>query len=272
MSDNSFYRIIQMAYELLCIKITGNRVQFFHECCWPEFDVLVSIIRPEGIYSPAHDFSVSAELIQLNNIPLSKSIVRRIKRIIYKTVFERYFNIYNMPTSANIANYALSAITYPKSITQIDLNRCDTMILNNSDSGDVSVKRALIVGGEEALNNNEELVKLYHKIVKKLIYNNFVVYYKEHPTDSLGFKSNYCIELDRYIPAEMIEIRFEIIIASTSTALARMHGNKKISVMNALHGWKENIKSLRMKCLMSVPGSNEALFIKNIDDIDDIIL
>ena len=270
-SENGFKRNVQLFVEIVKMKITNKHIIFFHECCWPEFDILGSIIRPNGWFSPLHNFSVSAVLVEMVDIPCPTSIIGKFLRKLYSIFFRHLFDIYDMPVVGKGRNYALSFKKYPDSIKQVMLVEPDRGDHGKDiDLQEIDKNNILILGGTEAIKNTNELIDLYRKIAHKFNKNGFCVYYKDHPTDPLNLKSNDCIVLDSKIPAELIDIKFDIVISVSSTALPKLAG-KKISIMNMLHTWKDGCKHLRYSCIMSIPGSEKVVFIKSLHNLDVFI-
>ena len=92
--ENLIKEIIYFSLILLKIKIKKDEIIFFHECCWPILDILIILIKPNGLFVPQIQLFVGQTPINFSTLPPPLSWSGWCKRKLFAQ-FENLFKIYN---------------------------------------------------------------------------------------------------------------------------------------------------------------------------------
>jgi hypothetical protein len=264
--ENVIKELFYIALILLNVKINKNKIIFFHECCWPILDILINIIKPNGLFVPQIHLFVGQYPIDFLNLPPPSSWSGWCKRKIF-TQFENLFKIYDFKNSVDgAANFALSCNKYPLTIKKIDL---PIFKYGKNNLSKNHIRNVILLTGTHLVEKHE-LIKLFNEIIKILKKEKYTIYIKDHPTDRLNYSFDDCINIEASMPIELINIEIDILISISSAVLSRI-GNTRISILHLLNTMSELDKKNTKLFLEKLPEYNEINFVYNYEDFQNII-
>ena len=252
------------------VKISRQRLYFFHECCCPGFDILLILFNPSATFLPQVDITATFTCIDYATYLQSANQRSLIKLAIF--LFKNYFKFYK-----TVADNGLNSYYYVVSMTQHPSNtlvnppsryviskkaRC------NSVSG-AKLKKILFVVAVETLPN-VIVSDLYRRIIAISKSSGYQCYIKNHPLkeNRLKLVVDEVITLDPSVPIELIEDDFDWAVGAASTALLNF-GERAISIVSLFDSF-ETTTSFRSKHLLSSL-SWKGIFVNSLDDFSNII-
>ena len=222
------FGILHIALVLLKVKYCRGRVVFFHECCWPIFDILHNIIGPNSDFRPQVHLSSFVRLSYdeyMDGKPAWKDIFFRLIGL------RSRFNFWIADTDNNMRFKCVSSREYPKNtvLHSVNSRRASPshLLSNQSKCGNV-----LFLLGRDAC---PDMVcrQVYFKAVDVMNSYGYLCYFKNHPSKSSQLILPY-IEgtiIDPDLPAELIDIDFSWVVGIASSALAYF-GLRSVSLVN----------------------------------------
>jgi hypothetical protein len=234
-------RSITLVYLLIKEKLLGNRIYIFHECCWPELDLLIWILKPKGFYFP----QVSMD---------SYTLVKKTEKVKVGKLTNLYwylnYNLYKIPDDGenNKFLFYLSIKSYPKSIKKYKIKDSRNLIKDSKNfnyAGNKDKKNIIFFADSDKVDTSK-LVDKYSSLIEKCLKFNFKCFIKRHPNIEfhIPIKNSKAIELDYSIPFELMEGRFDIAIGTSSTTLINFQG-KSISILQLLDGYDDYAKEIK---------------------------
>lgn len=254
-----FKQVFILLWKLIKLKISSGRAYFFHECCWVVFDILISLVRPNGDYFP--QVTMSANPIE-DKIYSFDKINYRIFTLYW---FRRMFNVHRI---INDNSNCFSLKKYPKNITK------NNIVLKKSLRKTIKEKKILFVLGSEFKNNN--LMLVLKKIIELVLKNGYQCLMKDHPRPSERFNilnqfSEFSlIEINPKKPIELIPDEFLCVVGLYSTSLI-FFGERSVSLLNFIKDEDINAYFFLKKHLTDLPGGNSIHFIDKINEILGIL-
>ena len=251
-----FVAAARLAGHLVAARLMRRRVLFFHECCWPLFDLLVSVVRPHGLFAPQVTMD-GFEALNVDELPLPGAWPRRLTRALFGRLL-RNFIVYRAPKDSGEEGYSylLAMRAYPGSIQVAPVGR------RHGAAGPRpapeatlpgAVPRILLIGGTEPVPD-EDLRNLYTAVVEIGRAEGYEVFFKDHPIHSMGFACKSCAVIDPALPMELVTEHFAFSVGVASTAIFGV-GDRKLSIMNLLELPKA-VRQVRRERLLSHPDSD----------------
>lgn len=248
-----------LAGHLAAARLLRRRVLFFHECCWPLFDLLVGVVRPHGLFAPQVTMD-GFDTISVDELPLPGAWNRRLTRALFRWAM-RNFIVYRVPKDSGEEgyNHLLAMRAYPRSIQVSPIERRSgadrsSQATETIAPGAAAVPRIVLIGGTEPVPD-EDLRQLYTAVVEIASGEGYDVFFKDHPVHGMRFECKSCAVIDPAMPVELITGRFAFSIGVASTAVFGV-GERKLSILNLLEAMPEPMKHVRRKRLMSHPDSD----------------
>jgi hypothetical protein len=258
---------LSLAWRLAAAKWRGRPVIFFHECCWPEFDLLVTLLRPVGRFYPQVSMA-GLQAVGLAEWAPATTWAGRLKRLAFKPVQGR-FRLYRSPklSGASGDDYFLSIRDYPPTIATFRPDSASTPGLP-SRTGQAPSRRVLFVVGLESVPDGY-LRQLYLALIQAAQQSGLAVSIKDHPIYRLDIPCESCEHIDSAMPAELVTGDFAFVIGIASTGLLAVKG-RKISCLRILEPMSDAIKRMRMNHLLSLPGGDQVEFPATLDEIKQV--
>jgi hypothetical protein len=268
---------ISIAAKLLMAKALRRRVIFFHECCWPVFDLLISVIRPAGLFWPQVTMDMF-QAITAADLPKPVALGHKVKQRLF-TLFVNRFVIYRAPkdSGADGYNYLFAFRRYPDAIRTVPI---DQRVSRASPLPGTQPRVAcapadeyqvVLIGGREPVAD-EYLRGIYRRLIGIAQAEGYKVFLKDHPIHSLNVRCDSCVTIDPAMPVELVEQRFAFSIGASSTALFGI-GDRKLSILNLLDTMPADVKRHKRDCLFSQfdRDAERIEFLSSLEDIQRIL-
>lgn len=260
---------LMLAAHLMWAKLRGRRVVFFHECCWPVFDLLVSRLRPRGLFVPQVHMN-GFETLADGELPPTTSLSRRIAFVLFGWAL-RDFIVYRMAKDSAEPgfNYYFSMRSYPDTIEVAPVwrpaGRRDEPLTSDTEP------RVILIGGTEPVPD-ATVRDLYSLVTEVAVGEGYAVFFKDHPMHGIKFEHADCTVIDPARPMETITEGFAFSIGVASTAIFGA-GARKISIMPMLEAMPAAVREVRRTRLLSHPESDadRLEFIDNLDLLRQVL-
>lgn len=197
---------------LMRARANGTSVDFFHECCWVEFDVAIKLVRTRSRHFPQADFSHFPVARKLEVIAGERPLAHKIKFICASILF-------SFREVQELGRVALSPVLrrYPKTVDVHEVVR------NGHKAEDEICKsrKVLLLGGVDFVPA-QAMVRCFAELSEKLASEEIECFYKDHPNAearSGRIPSSRVTELDPLLPAEALADEFEIVVGVFSLSL-----------------------------------------------------
>ena len=254
---------------LLWIKLSRNRLVFFHECCNPIFDVLVKVIEPAGDYYP--------QVTLTSFLRLESADVRftRLQKVIRVLGLEGWFHYYRGDLDNNEGHFYVQAVkAYPASITTHEVSESSS-ILAVTRSGKPLVagsKKILLLCGRDVADDLE-LKRIYSKVIELATSLGITCHLKDHPAiyARLNLLHESACLIDPAIPLELIEDDFMLAIGVASTGLLHF-STRAVSIIKLLSHGEGGASIRRIAHLASMPGGDAVQFPEDLEALRGIFI
>ncbi len=254
---------------LLAAKLRRRRVVFFHECCWPLFDILVGVVKPRGRFFPQVTMS-SFEQVSLADLPKPSGWKAWVQRQVLRAVGNQFVVYRTARDSADHGyNYSFSYRQYPDTIEIAPVGaRPAGTERAEADRGEPTSSRALtvlLITGTEPVPD-DDLRATYLALIDVAIAEGYAVHIKDHPLAKLGVPSAACIHVDPTLPIELITERFAFAIGVASTGLMGA-GDRKLSILDMLNSMPDEARRMRREHLLALPGGDRVEFVADLASV-----
>ena len=259
-------QFFSLALLMLQAKHKKKTIYFFHECCFPAFDILIGIVNPNSVYCP----QVRMDSFQVERIETLRH------RVAYAALsflgLKSKFVLYSADGDNNQKKwFALSRKDYPESVVSFPIEDSIKLrqVKQHGREGK-SLRRFLIIGGTDIVDNGS-LIRCYKGIVDFMVSRGFRGYYKDHPNPHarLDFNDPRVSILDALMPIELIEYDFDLVFGYASTSLIAF-GSKSVSVVRLIEHDDAKIRQ-RVRHLQSLPEGNNIRYPRNIAEISGLL-
>lgn len=269
LNANPVLAALAIAQRLLRARWRDQRIVFFHECCFPVFDVLVAAIKPRGAYFPQVLMSPGYERVATEDIPPARGWRQRLRRVLLAPVIGQ-FEIYRSPKLSGEGGYGyyLSMRHYPRTINIHPVGSRDGGPPAGT-GGSASPRSVLFVVGIESMPD-QALRKVYGRLIAAAHAGGYAVTIKDHPIYGLHLDSDECEEIDPVIPVELLDRDFDFVIGIASTGLLAV-GRRKVSIALGLDEMPPEIRQMRVDYLQSLPGGHSVEFLDSLESVEDLL-
>ena len=246
--------------KIIFTKFSLKNIYFFHECCWVSLDLIIKLLKPKGFFYPQ---------VTMNSFEiLTDKKARPFK----------FFNLFNSFTEhimildvSNKKEIIYSCNSYPKSIKVYNVESRVSSAKRPSFSNQVLV----LLGSHNC--PNEELKKVFEKVVKLFFLNGFTCHIKDHTRADA--RLNFGDQLNQYsvkiinpsYPSELIKDDYAFVVGISSIALL-FYEDRAISIINTIKSIPKEDCENSIQHLLSIPGGNLVNFIQEIQEIEKYIL
>lgn len=212
------------------LRIRGQRIVIFHECCMPALDLAILLVRPRGDHFP--------QVSMLGSIPMDMSAAPRSKLfdLLKVTGLSRLFHLYHsLPVGDNPAEYSISVKSYPRSIASHPAGYSDLGAFDKTERSAKAVSRKILLLVSKSFSSDQEQVELFSDIVEIAGRYGFRCDVKDHPNPlfRLGFDSEAARPIDPEIPSELLDDDYDLVVGTSSTGLLR-YGDRALSAVELL--------------------------------------
>lgn len=244
-----FFRIFELIIYISFFKLKDKTFYFFHECCWPEFDLIIKIFNPISYHIPIVTMNGFKRLKKMNDI---RYLNQRIKFFFYKLFFESFFIIYFRKIDFNYS-FFYSFKKYPNNVKLKKYKQAkkEPKVLN---------KNVLFLISREFCDNSE-IINLYKKITHLFKLKGFKIYYKDHPNKNSRLNYNFSKSktINPNKPFELIKKNFDYLIGCGSTPLA-YKGEKSICVIKMIKSYEKTNAKFRINHMKTIYNGKKIFF------------
>jgi hypothetical protein len=249
--------VIYLVGVLSWIKLSRNRLVFFHECCCPVFDVLVKVIKPIGDYYP------QVTLTSFLRVESADVVVTKLQKVIRALGLEGWFHYYRGDLENNEGYFFVQAVkAYPASITTHEVSESSSILAATRIGKPLYTeeKKILILCGRDVADDLE-LKRVYSQVIELAISLGVTCYLKDHPAihARLNLLHESACLIDPAMPLELIEDDFMLAIGVASTGLLHF-STRAISIIKLLPVGEEGASIRRIAHLASMPGGETVQF------------
>jgi len=255
----------RIAARIWSAKRRGETVVFFHECCWPVFDLLVDFLAAPAMFFPQVTMS-GFDVVDPSEVPRAPTWAHRAKRALFGFVAGR-FVAYRAPKQSGSGgyDYFLRYRQYPSTVRPFAIApRLSLLARANQISRSV-----LLIAGTEAVPD-EELRQIYRTIIGMARDYGYRVIVKDHPLSPLNIDVGDCDVIDAFLPVELLDESFTVSIGVASTGLLAV-GGRKVSLVNVLESMPPKVKRMRMQHLQALPGAAAIEFVDSLEAIRHLL-
>ena len=264
---NRLLGIIWLSYHLALVKLSKRRVYFFHECCCIYFDIIVGFIKPKGFLYP------QVTLTSFPECPISEIRFDKHKIILNLLRLSGNFTPHLMYLDNDHGRSVVwERTSYPSSIVKFTVDEsCGLKIDNNQYDSIATSKKILFLVGADFVST-ETLYGLYVDIIDRLSELDYRLYVKDHPNPEsrLNIVDDRLVDIDPYMPVELLDEQFDFVIGSASTGLL-LYKEKGISVLRIVDTTNQMALENRLLHLTEMPDGNFINFPVTIEQLIGII-
>jgi len=208
------------SYVLFRARLNGTSVVFFHECCLPILDLLLSWIKPSGYYLPQVTMSGWHE-IDFHQFPKGK-LATLLKVLGVK---ERFKYHRSSAISGKQSEYMVSIKGYPSSIATMNVGFSRVALARCSSCENRQVNKILFITGKSSASDDCQR-KTYSALIKMAHAKGYVCHIKDHPNPAyrLDFRADGAVTIDPLLPAELLESDYYLVVGVSSSALLSFDG------------------------------------------------
>ena len=259
---------------LLAARIRRRRVVYFHECCWPLFDILISILKPEGLFFPQVTMA-GFERIGYADLPQPEGWKARLQRLVLRATGDR-FVVYRTPRDSSVHGYAycFAYREYPDTISVAPIaaqssNAEPTPWEVSGRPVEGRKPQVILITGTEPVPDND-LRKIYLALIDIATGEGYKVFVKDHPITQLRVPCETCTHFDPSLPIELVKDRFDFAIGVASTGLFAV-GDRKLSILTLLDAMPDNARRMRRKHLIALPGGERIEFVAGLEEVRELL-
>lgn len=231
-------------------RMSGEPIMFFHECCWPAFDLLIWLLRPAGSFFPqvtmaSFDVAPSGEL-------------GTGRRALALRLLSHAFTIYRAPKNSGMPGYDYfpSFRAYPPSIRIFPVQPR----IHSRGTSCPDGRSVIFIGGTEVGIADEPLRGMYTALMQTARQSGWSVFFKDHPLARLSVTlPDGCVALDAALPIELIDREFTLAVGVASTAILSV-GDRKLSLVRTLEAMPQEVQDARTRHLKALPGGDAVEF------------
>lgn len=200
---------------LLKARASGMQVVFFHECCLPIFDLLLTVIKPSGYYFPQVTMSGFQEIE-----PAAFPRTRLYRLLGLLGVIDR-FRFYRSPAVGdNESEYVMSIRGYPSSITSKDVGFPREAISRCYACSTQKTNRILFIAGKSFVSDASQST-LFRSLIDAAHGQGYVCHVKDHPNPvyRLNLQVDGAVVIDPLLPVELMDKDYHLAVGVSSSAL-----------------------------------------------------
>tara|TARA_S200000501_G_C20855220_1_gene757441 strand:- start:666 stop:1619 length:954 start_codon:yes stop_codon:yes gene_type:complete len=260
LNEYLFFRIFELIIYFLFFKLKNKKFYFFHECCWPDFDLIIKIFNPISCHIPIVTMNGFKKLKKINKITHSN---QKIKILFCKLFLENFFIIYFRKVDLNYSLF-YTFKNYPNNVQTKKYKQAKQKpkVLN---------KNILFLVSREFCDNSE-IINLYKKISYLFEIKGFKIYYKDHPNKNsrLNYNFSKLKKINPNKPFELIKKNFDYLIGCGSTPLA-YKGEKSICVIKMVKSYKKTNAKFRINHMKTIYNGKKIFFPTKMSELSDKI-
>ena len=255
-----FLRIFELITYISFLKVKNKKFYFFHECCWPEFDLIIKIFNPISYHIPIVTMNGFNKLKKINKI---RYVNQKVKIYLCKLFLESFFIIYFRKIGLNYS-FFYSFKKYPNNVQTKKYK-------HKKKDFNVSNQNILFLVSREFCDNSE-IINLYKKISHIFKLKGFNIYYKDHPNKNsrLNYDFSKLKKINPNKPFELIKKNFDYLIGCGSTPLA-YNGEKSICVIKMIKSYEKTNAKFRINHMKTIYNGKKIFFPTKMSELSNKI-
>lgn len=257
---------IFFSYVLFRARLSGTSVVFFHECCLPILDLLLSWIKPSGYYLPQVTMSGWQE-IDSHQFPKGK-LATLLKVLGVKDRFKYYRS---SPIGGKQSEYVVSIKCYPKSIATMNVGFSRVPLAKCSSCENRQTNKILFITGKSSASDDCQR-KTYRALMKMAHAKGYVCHIKDHPNPAyrLDFSTEGAVTIDPLLPAELLESDYYLVVGVSSSALLSFDG-RSVSLINLLDDMSLEDRHAYVRHFESAMPGNKISYVHSEDEFKALL-
>ncbi|MFH2135428.1 MAG: hypothetical protein ABII81_09685 [Pseudomonadota bacterium] len=257
---------IYFVLQLINAKLGNTKVIIFHECCMPLLDLLLAMVKPDGYYFPQVTMSGQEE-VDFDQIPKSKLTI-----CLKFFGLDSYFKVYrDRPIGGKEPEYALSIKKYPQSIITKDVQYSRELKSRYYSSTHRKTKKILFITGKSYVSDLVQ-IKTYKAMIKEALSRGYVCEIKDHPNPyyRLNLSFDNVVEIDPFVPVELLERDYCWVVAVSSTSLLSF-GATSISLVDLFVEMSTDDRSSIKNHFNCADPENKIKYLKSIEEFKNLL-
>ncbi len=261
LSKSFIVRIFQLINLIMYYKLKSIKFYFFHECCWPEFDLIIKIFNPISFHIPLVTMNGFKKLEDKSK---KISLLQKIKLLCFKLFFYNMFIVYYRKVNFVYSLY-FSIKKYP--------NKIEIKKFNQSKLNQKFKSKSILFLVSREFCDNFEVIKLYQKISNLFKSKGFKIFYKDHPNRNSRLNPKFINmnKINPNKPFELLEKKFDYLIGCGSTPLA-YQGKRSICVIKMIKSYEKKKAKYRIDHIKSIYDGKNIFFPSTIKDLAKFVI
>lgn len=235
-------KTIFLTMVLISIRLNNKKIFFFHECCFPVFDLLLWVIKTRGYFFPQVSMSAWKEI---NPYSFPKSKTFYLLRLFH---LFRKFRFYESPSVHGLGKeYVIAIRSYPSTIVSMPPSFSHELVSKTVEGKLINENKIIFIVGKSSVSD-ERQAAIVQELVSLAISKGYVCCIKDHPNPRyrVNLEISGVIVIDPYIPVEILKENYYLAVGVSSSSLLRF-GARGVSLIKMLdnklsHDSKSRIK------------------------------
>jgi hypothetical protein len=258
--------------------LTTGEIVTFHECCWLSLDLAILKLQPIVHHYPCVTLSSFRKLApqELSTLSLFLRCLKKPsaatgKFFLRALALRENFDFYEFPedNASNKMNVVFSL--RPKSIKNLTHSfQCleERSKLSDASPEQAISKNIILVAATDIVENLRQRA-VFQEVARICQQCGFEVFVKDHPNPSARLNLKIGKEISPLLPFEVIDEPYRYKIGLFSTTLI-FQPQLSISIANLFDPVPESFES-RKAHLLSIPGGEKIKFIKDLNELEQLL-
>lgn len=255
-----------------------ERIYFFHECCWPLFDLCLIVTNAKAHWYPQvsmngfrlverHELSCWSQL-QFHRINDNKFRPFFVAAIMF---LKRWFRVYEAHRDGGKGLVRCLSLRTEKFPSIEPFDRPKLVISRDTTIRNPNMRHTVIVTCAREPVDQKALRDLYNKVCQLLDRQGYRIFLKDHPnkTNRLGFDYPGAEILPAHVPVECIDMEYDFMVGVASSSLTKAT-SRSISVLKLLP-FSESVVLSRLATLSALCNFANIIFVNSLEEMKDII-
>lgn len=261
--------LLQSIYFLLVLlkaRTSGTQVVFFHECCLPILDLLLTVIKPRGYYFPQVTMSGFQEIE-----PAAFPRTRLYRLLGLLGVVDR-FKFYRSPAVGdNEVEYVMSIRGYPGSITSKDVGFSREVVSKCYSCSGQKTNKILFIAGKSFVSDASQSA-LFRSLIDAAHGQGYVCHVKDHPNPvyRLDLQIDGAVVLDPSLPVELMDKDYHLAVGVSSSALLGFN-ERAVSLVHMFDDMSPVDKSLCVNHLEEAFPGNRINYVRSLAEFEKLL-
>jgi hypothetical protein len=253
-------------FVLLAARASGTQVVFFHECCLPIVDLLITVIKPRGYYLPQVTMSGFQEVE-----PAAFPRNRLYWLLGFLGVTDR-FRFYCSPAVGNNeSEYLMSIRSYPSAITCKDVGFSREVVSRCYSCSGQKTNKILFVAGKSFVSDASQST-LFRSLIDAAHGRGYVCHIKDHPNSvyRLDLQIDGAVVLDPSQPVELMDQDYHLAVGVSSSALLGFN-ERAVSMVHMFDDMSSDDKRLCVKHFEEAFPGNQINYVRSLVEFEKLL-